>query len=107
MIFFDFSLNFISLIFFFFFFFRLQHFKFQSRIQRLNSLDGSTRTKVNYMDSLELFWDNQGKPLSKLPSVDKTPIDLFHLKKEVMARGGHDKVTTTHPFHSLNHFLER
>ncbi|GJJ69513.1 [histone H3]-trimethyl-L-lysine4 demethylase [Entomortierella parvispora] len=69
-------------------------FRFKTRIQKLNSMEGNTRTNLNYLDQLYKFHQQQGKPVTKVPTLDKRPIDLYRLKKEVAARGGYLKVTS-------------
>ncbi|KAG0198705.1 hypothetical protein BGX28_007881 [Mortierella sp. GBA30] len=68
-------------------------FRFRTRIQKLNSMEGETRTNLNYLEQLHKFHSQQGHPVHKIPQLDKRPIDLFRLKKEVAARGGYQKVT--------------
>lgn len=70
----------------------LQIFHFKTRIQKLNSMEGETRTNLNYLDQLSKFHRQQGHPVHKIPQLDKRPIDLFRLRKEVAARGGYQKV---------------
>ncbi|KAG0319065.1 hypothetical protein BGZ99_005323 [Dissophora globulifera] len=69
-------------------------FHFKTRIQKLNSMEGETRTNLNYLDQLYKFHRQQGHPVHKIPQLDKRPIDLFRLRKEVASRGGYQKVTT-------------
>ncbi|KAF9113649.1 hypothetical protein BGX27_001124 [Mortierella sp. AM989] len=65
----------------------------ETRIQKLNSMEGETRTNLNYLDQLYKFHRQQGHPVNKIPQLDKRPIDLFRLRKEVASRGGYQKVT--------------
>ncbi|KAI8324256.1 JmjC-domain-containing protein [Martensiomyces pterosporus] len=67
-------------------------FRFKTRIQQLNSLEGKTRTNLNYLDQLYKFHSQQGHPLTKVPQLDHRPIDLFDLRHEVAVRGGFYKV---------------
>ncbi|KAF9359238.1 hypothetical protein BGX34_008474 [Mortierella sp. NVP85] len=69
-------------------------FRFKTRIQKLNSMEGQTMTNLNYLDQLAKFHRQQGHPVQKIPQLDKRPIDLFRLRKEVAARGGYQKVTS-------------
>ncbi|KAG0015392.1 hypothetical protein BGZ80_009887 [Entomortierella chlamydospora] len=69
-------------------------FRFKTRIQKLNSMEGETRTNLNYLEQLYKFHRQQGHPVLKIPQLDKRPIDLFRLRKEVAARGGYQKVTS-------------
>ncbi|KAF9576363.1 hypothetical protein EC968_009337 [Mortierella alpina] len=68
-------------------------FRFRTRIQKLNSMEGETRSSMNYVEQLQKFHSQQGHPVHKMPQLDKRPIDLFRLRKEVAARGGYQKVT--------------
>ncbi|GJJ76629.1 [histone H3]-trimethyl-L-lysine4 demethylase [Entomortierella parvispora] len=68
-------------------------FHFKTRIQKLNTMEGQTRTNLNYLEQLYKFHHQQGHPVFKIPRLDKRPMDLFQLKKEVAARGGYHKVT--------------
>ncbi|TPX09550.1 uncharacterized protein E0L32_009293 [Thyridium curvatum] len=69
-----------------------QKFHFRTRKQELNSVEGSTRANLSYLDALAKFHKQQGNNLNRLPYVDKKPLDLYRLKKAVEARGGFDKV---------------
>ncbi|KAJ3106526.1 hypothetical protein HDU97_006119 [Phlyctochytrium planicorne] len=69
-------------------------FRFSTRIQRLNSMEGSTRTVVNYLDQLEQFHQQQGSSFTRVPMLDRRPLDLHQLKKEVESRGGYEVVST-------------
>ncbi|KAI1266406.1 PLU-1-domain-containing protein [Xylariaceae sp. FL1019] len=72
-----------------------QKFHFRTRKQELNSVEGSTRANLTYLDALAKFHKQQGTNLNRLPYVDKKPLDLFRLKKAVESRGGFDKVCKT------------
>ncbi|KAI8381320.1 PLU-1-like protein-domain-containing protein [Radiomyces spectabilis] len=67
-------------------------FRFRTRIQKLNSMEGETRANVNYLEQLYKFHRLAGHPVNKIPQLDKRPIDLFKLKKEVANRGGYNSV---------------
>ncbi|KAI9834573.1 MAG: hypothetical protein M1819_002949 [Sarea resinae] len=69
-----------------------EQFHFRTRRQELNSVDGGTRTNLNYLDQLAKFHKQHGTNLNRFPSVDKRPLDLYKLKKAVETRGGFDKV---------------
>ncbi|KAJ1734447.1 hypothetical protein LPJ61_001072 [Coemansia biformis] len=69
-----------------------KRFSFKTRIQNLNSLEGKTRTNLNYLDQLNRFHSQQGRPLVKVPQLDHRPIDLYGLRHEVTVRGGYQKV---------------
>ncbi|KAI5284901.1 hypothetical protein KEM54_000976, partial [Ascosphaera aggregata] len=69
-----------------------ERFHFRTRKQELNSVDGGTRANLNYLDQLQKFHRQNGMNLSRFPSVDKRPLDLYKLKKAVEERGGFDQV---------------
>ncbi|KAI0805589.1 PLU-1-domain-containing protein [Xylaria sp. FL0064] len=72
-----------------------ERFHFRTRKQELNSVEGSTRANLSYLDALAKFHKQQGTNLNRLPYVDKKPLDLYRLKKAVESRGGFDKVCKT------------
>lgn len=59
---------------------------------RLNSMEGSSRAILNYLDQLQKFHTQQGTQFTRIPMLDKKPINLFELKKEVAKRGGYHNV---------------
>ncbi|KAI9723005.1 MAG: hypothetical protein M1812_001454 [Candelaria pacifica] len=69
-----------------------ERFHFRTRRQELNSVEGGTRSNLNYLDQLAKFHKQHGTNLNRFPSVDKRPLDLYKLKKAVETRGGFDKV---------------
>ncbi|KAI2608094.1 PLU-1-like protein [Hypoxylon fragiforme] len=72
-----------------------EKFHFRTRKQELNSVEGSTRANLSYMDALNKFHKQQGTNLNRWPFVDKKPLDLYRLKKAVESRGGFEKVCKT------------
>jgi histone demethylase JARID1 len=58
-------------------------------------MEGATRSNMSYLDKLAKFHRQQGTTLSRLPSLDKQPIDLYQLKRAVDARGGFKEVCNT------------
>lgn len=56
-------------------------------------MEGETRANVNYLEQLYKFHRLHGHPVNKVPQLDKRPIDLFKLKKEVAQRGGYQNVS--------------
>ncbi|CAG8973472.1 hypothetical protein HYALB_00011067 [Hymenoscyphus albidus] len=69
-----------------------ERFHFRTRKQELNSVEGSTRANLTYLDQLAKFHKQHGTNLNRFPSVDKRPLDLYKLKKAVETRGGFEKV---------------
>ncbi|XP_076344166.1 lysine-specific demethylase 5A-like isoform X2 [Tachypleus tridentatus] len=70
----------------------VDNFKFTPRIQRLNELEATTRTKLNFLDQVAKFWELQGSSL-KIPSVERKLMDLYLLHKIVQQEGGMHIVT--------------
>jgi histone demethylase JARID1 len=69
-----------------------ERFHFRTRRQELNSVEGGTRANLNYLDQLSKFHKQHGHSLTRFPSVDKRPLDLYKLKKAVETRGGFERV---------------
>lgn len=65
--------------------------------QRGSNLDSNpgNRANMNYVDGLAMFHKQHGTNYSRLPSVDKRPLDLYKLKKAVEVRGGFEQVCKT------------
>ncbi|KAJ6155445.1 hypothetical protein N7470_006011 [Penicillium chermesinum] len=57
--------------------------------------DAGNRANMNYVDGLAMFHKQHGTNYSRLPSVDKRPLDLYKLKKAVEVRGGFEQVCKT------------
>ncbi|KAK7749653.1 hypothetical protein SLS53_000231 [Cytospora paraplurivora] len=73
-----------------------ERFHFRTRKQDLNSVEGSSRANITYVDSLMKFHKQSGNHhMQRMPYVDKRPLDLWRLKKAVESRGGFDKVCKT------------
>ncbi|KAG1292260.1 hypothetical protein G6F66_007116 [Rhizopus arrhizus] len=70
-----------------------ENFRFKTRLQKLNSMEGETRANVNYLEQLTKYHILTGKPVVRVPQLDKRPIDLYRLKNEVASRGGIQVVT--------------
>lgn len=51
-----------------------------------------SRANLNYLDQLAKFHKQHGHSLTRFPSVDKRPLDLYKLKKAVETRGGFEGV---------------
>ena len=68
-------------------------FRFKTRLQRLNSLEAASRAKVNFLEQLTMYHLQQGDSKVTIPVIDRKPIDLWQLRKEVNKIGGYDEVT--------------
>lgn len=69
----------------------MNNFKFTPRVQRLNELEANTRIKINFLEKLSKFWELQGNKF-KIPIVERKPVDLYKLHKQVEIMGGFEIV---------------
>lgn len=69
-----------------------QAFRFKTRLQRLNSIEASSRAKVNFLEQLYRFHKQQGNPRVSVPTINHKPLDLWLLRKEVQKLGGYEAV---------------
>lgn len=68
-------------------------FWFNTRRQIMHSTDRGEKLKAHFVDALYKFHQHvNGTPINKLPSIDRRPLDLFHLHRCVQLRGGFDEV---------------
>ena len=68
-------------------------FRFKTRLQRLNQLEAASRAKVNFLEQLTMFHLQQGDATVTIPVIDRRPLDVWRLRKEVTKMGGYDNVT--------------
>ena len=69
-----------------------QTFRFKTRVQCLNSIEASSRAKVNFLEQLYRFHKQQGNPRVSVPTINNKSLDLWLLRKEVHKLGGYDAV---------------
>ncbi|KIY52300.1 hypothetical protein FISHEDRAFT_35625, partial [Fistulina hepatica ATCC 64428] len=67
-------------------------FHFKTRLQTLNSIEATSRAKVNFLEQLYRFHKQQGNPRVTVPTINNKSLDLWLLRKEVHKRGGYDAV---------------
>ena len=70
----------------------MQRFRFKTRLQRLNSIEASSRAKVNFLEQLYRFHKQQGNSRVSVPTINHKPLDLWSLRKEVHKLGGYETV---------------
>ncbi|KAH7922065.1 hypothetical protein BV22DRAFT_1197718 [Leucogyrophana mollusca] len=80
-------------------------FRFKTRLQRLNSIEASSRAKVNFLEQLYRFHKQQGNPRVSVPTINHKPLDLWLLRKEVQKLGGYDAVTKSKKWSDLGALL--
>ena len=69
-----------------------QNFRFTTRLQRLNNIEASSRAKMNYLEQLYRFHQQQGNTRVAVPTINNKPLDVWRLRKEVHALGGFNEV---------------
>lgn len=69
-----------------------QTFRFKTRLQRLNSIEASSRAKLNFLEQLYQYHQQQGNPRVSVPTINHKPLDLWLLRKEVNKLGGYEAV---------------
>jgi [histone H3]-trimethyl-L-lysine4 demethylase len=60
----------------------------------LNSIEASSRAKVNFLEQLYRYHSQQGNPRVAIPTINHKPLDLWLLRKEVQKLGGYEAVIT-------------
>ncbi|KAK2465991.1 hypothetical protein APHAL10511_001632 [Amanita phalloides] len=80
-------------------------FRFKTRVQQLNSIEASSRAKVNFLEQLYRFHRQQGNPRVAVPTINHKPVDLWLLRKEVQKMGGYDAVTKNKKWSDLGRIL--
>ncbi|KAI0287615.1 PLU-1-like protein-domain-containing protein [Russula brevipes] len=70
-----------------------EKFRFTTRLQRLNSIEASSRAKINFLEQLYRFHQQQGNTRVSVPTINGKPMDLWLLRKKVQELGGYDAVT--------------
>ncbi|KAI8813645.1 hypothetical protein BJ742DRAFT_704778 [Cladochytrium replicatum] len=68
-------------------------FWFRTRIQKLNSMEGASRATLNCLDQLHKYHSQNSIVFNRVPTIDKKPVDLAKLRKEVSSRGGFQAVS--------------
>ncbi|KLO19889.1 hypothetical protein SCHPADRAFT_864516 [Schizopora paradoxa] len=69
-----------------------ESFRFKTRLQRLNSIEASSRAKINFLEALYRYHKQQGNPRVTVPTINHKPLDLWLLRKEVNKLGGFEVV---------------
>ncbi|KAF8914272.1 jumonji superfamily protein [Gymnopilus junonius] len=82
-----------------------ENFRFKTRLQRLNSIEASSRAKLNFLEQLYQFHKQQGNSRVVVPTINHKPLDLWLLRKEVQRLGGYDAVTKGKKWSDLGRIL--
>ncbi|KAI9921147.1 hypothetical protein PsorP6_001848 [Peronosclerospora sorghi] len=67
-------------------------FRFRTRVQQLNCIEGHSRAEGQFVEALRLFLYQQGEPMKDFPRADGQLVNLHALYKTVRALGGFDAV---------------
>lgn len=68
-------------------------FRFRTRVQQLNCLDGHSRAEGNFVEALRMFLYRSGAPMQQLPRVHGQLVNLRLLYRTVRDLGGFDAVS--------------
>ncbi|KAI9464290.1 jumonji superfamily protein [Russula earlei] len=82
-----------------------EKFRFTTRLQRLNSIEASSRAKINFLEQLYRFHQQQGNTRVSVPTINNKPMDLWLLRKKVQELGGYDAVTKGKKWADLGRYL--
>ncbi|KAI0265971.1 PLU-1-like protein-domain-containing protein [Gloeopeniophorella convolvens] len=82
-----------------------ENFRFTTRLQRLNSIEASSRAKINFLEQLYRFHQQQGNTRVSVPTINNKPMDLWLLRKKVQELGGYDAVTKGKKWADLGRLL--
>ncbi|KAH6914792.1 PLU-1-like protein-domain-containing protein [Coprinopsis sp. MPI-PUGE-AT-0042] len=82
-----------------------KNFRFKTRLQRLNSIEASSRAKLNFLEQLYKFHNQQGNSRVVVPTINHKPLDLWLLRKEVQKLGGYDAVVKGKKWSDLGRIL--
>ncbi|KAH7102961.1 PLU-1-like protein-domain-containing protein [Auriculariales sp. MPI-PUGE-AT-0066] len=80
-------------------------FRFSTRLQRLNSIEASSRAKLNFLEQLYRFHSSQGNHSVEVPNVNARRLDLWLLRKEVQRHGGYDAVIKNKKWSDICHAM--
>lgn len=82
-----------------------ENLRFKTRLQRLNSIEASSRAKLNFLEQLYQYHQQQGNPRVSVPTINHKPLDLWLLRKEVKKLGGYEAVTANRKWSDLGRIL--
>ncbi|OCB85389.1 hypothetical protein A7U60_g7699 [Sanghuangporus baumii] len=82
-----------------------ESYRFKTRAMRLNSVEASSRAKINFLEALYRFHRQQGNPRVTVPTINHKPLDLWSLRKEVQKLGGFDVVNKEKKWSELGRLL--
>lgn len=67
-------------------------FRFRTRVQQLNCIEGHSRAEGNFVEALRMFLYRSGTPMTEMPRVHGQLVNLRLLYKTVVDSGGFDHV---------------
>ena len=70
----------------------METFRFKTRLQKLNSLEAASRAKITFLEQLGMFHHQRDGASVAIPKINRRPLDVWNLRKEVNKMGGHLEV---------------
>ncbi|KAK6904001.1 hypothetical protein I203_107513 [Kwoniella mangroviensis CBS 8507] len=71
-------------------------FRFRTRLQKLNKLEAASRAKINFLEQLSMFHNqSNNKEEITIPTIERQPLDVWKLRKEVNRSGGYLELDRT------------
>ncbi|KAF1784550.1 Zinc finger, PHD-finger [Phytophthora cactorum] len=70
-------------------------FRFRTRVQQLNCIEGHSRAEGQFVEALRLFLYQRGQPMKELPRADGQLVNLRLLYKTVASLGGFNAVCSS------------
>lgn len=80
-------------------------FRFKARLQRLNQLEAASRAKLNFLEQLSMYHMQQGDSKIHIPLIDRQPLDLWKLRREVNRSGGNLELDRTKGWSKITEVL--
>ncbi|WVF70046.1 hypothetical protein IAT40_004833 [Kwoniella sp. CBS 6097] len=80
-------------------------FRFKTRLQRLNQLEAASRAKINFLEQLSMFHNQSSESEISIPTIDRQPLDVWKLRKEVNKAGGYLELDRTKDWPKITEML--
>ncbi|WVQ97837.1 hypothetical protein IAU59_004952 [Kwoniella sp. CBS 9459] len=80
-------------------------FRFKTRLQRLNQLEAASRAKINFLEQLSMFHNQASENEISIPRIDRQPLDVWKLRKEVNKAGGYLELDRTKSWSAITETL--
>lgn len=74
--------------------FVLQTFRFKTRLQQLDKMEGSARANLNFLEQLIMYHKQYNSVDIVVPIIGGKTVDLLRLRREVNSFGGYAEVSS-------------